>query len=152
LSVSGSSWFNPRERVPITLWTGGWVGLRTSLDALAKRKISLHCPSLELNRGGPARRLVTILTEPLGLSQSLFILLTNKNILLLSLPLLPLERWGVCPISRLPLLLRITIYSRQVISLALEARCLGQLVSQYLYPLGSPGGPAIIPPGTGCSF
>jgi len=28
---------------------------------------------------------------------------------------------------------------------------LGQLDSQYLYPLGSPGGPAILP-GTGCSF
>jgi hypothetical protein len=68
---------------------------------------------------------------------------------------LPLERWGVCldrsSIPRLPLLLRITIYSRQVISLAPEARYLGQLESQYLYPLGSLGGPAI-PPGTGCSF
>jgi hypothetical protein len=66
---------------------------------------------------------------------------------------LPLERWGICldPIPRLPLLLRIIIYSRQVISRALEARYLGQLDSQYLYPLGSPGGPAI-PPGTGCSF
>jgi hypothetical protein len=28
-------------------------------------------------------------------------------------PFCPLERWGVCPIPRLPLLLRITIYSRQ---------------------------------------
>jgi hypothetical protein len=51
-----------------------------------------------------------------------------------------------CPIPRLPLLLRITIYSRQV---ALEASYLGQLDSQYLYLLGSLGGPAI-PPGTGC--
>jgi hypothetical protein len=75
-------------------------------------------------------------------------------LLLLSLPLLPLELWGGLPrpiIPRLPLLLRITIYSRQVISLALEARYLGQLDSQYLYPLGSSDGPAI-PPGTGCSF
>jgi hypothetical protein len=65
---------------------------------------------------------------------------------------LPLERWGVClDIPRPPLLLRITVYSRQVISLALEARYLGQLDSKYLYPLGSPGGPAI-PPATGCSF
>jgi hypothetical protein len=62
-----------------------------------------------------------------------------------------LERWGVCPIPRLVLLLRITAYSRQVISLALEARYLEQLDSQYLYPLGSPGGPAI-PPRTGCLF
>jgi hypothetical protein len=38
-----------------------------------------------------------------------------------------------------------------VISLALEARYLGQLDSQYLYPLGSPGGPAV-PPDTGFSF
>jgi hypothetical protein len=46
---------------------------------------------------------------------------------------LPLERWrGGCPIPRLPLLLRITIYCRQVISLTLEARYLGQLDSQYL--------------------
>jgi hypothetical protein len=52
---------------------------------------------------------------------------------------LPLECWGVClDLPRLPLLLRITIYSRQMISLALEARYLGQLDSQYLYPLGSP--------------
>jgi hypothetical protein len=64
---------------------------------------------------------------------------------------LPLERWGVCLIPRLPLHLRITVYSRQVISLALEARYLRQMDSQYLYPLGSPDGPAI-PPGTGCSF
>jgi hypothetical protein len=55
------------------------------------------------------------------------------------------------PIPRLPLLLRVTVYSRQVISLALETLYLRQLDSQYLYPLGSPGGPAI-PPGTGCSF
>jgi hypothetical protein len=33
------------------------------------------------------------------------------TLLLLSLPLLPLERWGVCLIPRLPLLLRITIYT-----------------------------------------
>jgi hypothetical protein len=44
---------------------------------------------------------------------------------------------GVCLIPRLPLLLRITVYSRQVISLALDARYLGQLDSQYLYPLGT---------------
>jgi hypothetical protein len=58
---------------------------------------------------------------------------------------------GGLPRPRLPLLLRITVHSRQVISLALETRYLGQLDSQYLYPLGSPGGPAI-PPGTECSF
>jgi hypothetical protein len=67
------------------------------------------------------------------------------------LPLLPFRVLGVLPHPRLPLLLRITIYSRQVISLALEACYLGQLDFQYLYPFRSPGGPAI-PPGTGCSF
>jgi hypothetical protein len=47
-------------------------------------------------------------------------------LLLILLPLLPLEHWGVClEIPRLPLLLRITVYSRQVVSLALEARYLG---------------------------
>ena len=40
---------------------------------------------------------------------------------------------------------------RRVISSALKARYLGQLVSQNLCPLGSPVGP-VIPPGTGCSF
>jgi hypothetical protein len=29
----------PRERTPGTHWTGGWMGLRASLDAIAKRKI-----------------------------------------------------------------------------------------------------------------
>jgi hypothetical protein len=50
---------------------------------------------------------------------------------------LPLERRGFAStlIPRHPLLLRITIYSRQVISLAPEARYFGQLDSQYLYPL-----------------
>jgi hypothetical protein len=70
-------------------------------------------------------------------------------------PFCPLQRWGgggcFGLFPRLPLLHRITIYSRQVISLALGAHYLGQLDSQYLYPLGSPGGPAI-PLGTGCSF
>jgi hypothetical protein len=59
---------------------------------------------------------------------------------------LPLERWGVClDTPRFPLVLRITIYSKQLISLALEARYFGQLASQYLYPLESPGGPANTP-------
>jgi hypothetical protein len=31
----------------------------------------------------------------------------------------------------------------ETVDRALEARYLGQLESQYLYPLGSPGGPAI---------
>jgi hypothetical protein len=82
-----------------------------------------------------------------------FCLLNLKLLLLLSLSLLPFRTLEGLPrpILRLPLILRITIYSRQVISLALEARYLGQLDSQYLYPLGSPAGPAI-PPGSGYSF
>jgi hypothetical protein len=30
----------PREKAPGSLWIGGWVGSRASLDAVAKRKIS----------------------------------------------------------------------------------------------------------------
>jgi hypothetical protein len=83
----------------------------------------------------------------------IIIIIIIMIIIIISVSLLPLERWGVCLdfIPRLPLLLRITIYSRQVISLGLEARYLGQPASQYLYPLGSSGGPAI-PLGTGWSF
>jgi hypothetical protein len=38
----------PGERAPGTHWIGGWVGPRTGLDAVKKRKIS-HC--LESNQG-----------------------------------------------------------------------------------------------------
>jgi hypothetical protein len=50
------------DGAPRTHWTVVWVGPRAGLDAVAKRKISL--PSRESNPGRPARRLVTILTEP----------------------------------------------------------------------------------------
>jgi hypothetical protein len=75
-----------------------------------------------------------------------------RSILLLLTPF-ALRELGGLPrlIPRLSLLLRITVYSRQVISLALGARYLGQLDSKYLYPLRNPGGPAI-PLGTGSSF
>jgi hypothetical protein len=63
----------------------------------------------------------------------------------------PNNIWLSVHVMKFLLFSRFTIYSRQVISLALEARYLGQLDSQHLYPLGSPAGPAI-PPGTGCSF
>jgi hypothetical protein len=38
-SASHSCCFTPRENVPGTHWVGGWVGPRTSLDAVEKRKI-----------------------------------------------------------------------------------------------------------------
>jgi hypothetical protein len=79
------------------------------------------------------------------------LLLLLLLLLLLSLPLLPFRALGGLLILRLPLLLRITIYSRQVISLALEAHYLRQLDSQYLYPLGSLGDPAI-PQALGAHF
>jgi hypothetical protein len=42
-SASRPSRFTPRERAPGTHWIGGWVGPRTVLDAVVKRKIpSLH--------------------------------------------------------------------------------------------------------------
>jgi hypothetical protein len=46
LALDGCEWsasctgrFTRRERVPGTHWTGGWVGPRTGLDAVVKRKI-----------------------------------------------------------------------------------------------------------------
>jgi len=51
----------PQERAPGTHWMGGWVGLRGSLDAVAKRKNPCSCQ--ESNPGHPAHSLVTILTE-----------------------------------------------------------------------------------------
>jgi len=45
------------ERVPVTHWIGGWVGLRAGLDALAKRES--HFSALTGNRT-PS---VTIKTE-----------------------------------------------------------------------------------------
>jgi len=38
-SFSHSSHFTPRQRMPITHWTGGWTYHRASLDAVAGRKI-----------------------------------------------------------------------------------------------------------------
>jgi hypothetical protein len=43
----------PTERTPGTHWIGGWVGLRTSLDAGARRKIL--CPRRGSNLDHPAR-------------------------------------------------------------------------------------------------
>jgi len=45
MTLNGSEWsasqlsqFTPRERAPGNSWTGGWVGPRTSLNVLAKRR------------------------------------------------------------------------------------------------------------------
>jgi hypothetical protein len=38
-SASHPGRFTPRERAPCAHWIGGWVGSRTVLDAVAKRKI-----------------------------------------------------------------------------------------------------------------
>jgi hypothetical protein len=39
-SVSRPDSFTPRERAPGTHWIGGWVGSRTVLEAVVKRKIA----------------------------------------------------------------------------------------------------------------
>jgi hypothetical protein len=46
-SGSHPSCFTPRERAPSTHWAGGWVGPRTGLDDVEKRKF-LTLPGLEL--------------------------------------------------------------------------------------------------------
>jgi hypothetical protein len=46
-SASRPGCFTPRERVPSTHWIGGWVGPRTNLDDVEKRKI---LPDLSASR------------------------------------------------------------------------------------------------------
>jgi hypothetical protein len=41
----------PSERAPVILWIGGWVGTRTVLDAVVKRKIPN--PRRKSNPGTP---------------------------------------------------------------------------------------------------
>jgi hypothetical protein len=67
MEVSGqlhaSCRFTPRERGPGTNWIGGWVGPRTDLDDVEKRKF-LTLPVLELRPlYRPACSAVTILTK-----------------------------------------------------------------------------------------
>jgi hypothetical protein len=42
-SASRPGCFTPRERAPGTHWIGGWVGPRTCMDVVAKRKIPSLC-------------------------------------------------------------------------------------------------------------
>jgi hypothetical protein len=52
---------NPEEKAPGNHWIGSWVGLRTGVDAMAKR--NTPSASQESNLGPPARSLGTTLTE-----------------------------------------------------------------------------------------
>jgi hypothetical protein len=56
-SASHSRCFIPRERDSSTYCIGCWMGPRTCLNAVAKRKIFFHCPCRESNTGRPARSL-----------------------------------------------------------------------------------------------
>jgi len=64
LALDGGEWsasltdrFTPGKRTTNTHWIGGWVGSRTGLDTVPKRK-SLYCPCRESNPGPPASNLV----------------------------------------------------------------------------------------------
>jgi hypothetical protein len=63
LALDGGEWSasRPGRFTPATHWIWGWVGAKTGMDAVAKRKIPN--PLRELNPGRPARSLVTIPTE-----------------------------------------------------------------------------------------
>jgi hypothetical protein len=54
-SASRSGRFTSGERAPSTYWIGGWVGPRTGLDDIEKRKF-LALPGLELRPLGPPVR------------------------------------------------------------------------------------------------
>jgi hypothetical protein len=60
-STSRPGCFTPRVRTHGTVWRGGWVGPRTGLDEVAKRKSPYACR--ELSPGHPARESVTTVTE-----------------------------------------------------------------------------------------
>jgi hypothetical protein len=64
-AVDGGEWSasRPFRFTPGTHWIGGWVGPRSGLDAMMKRKKSHHCPCTELNPSYPARSLLPTLAE-----------------------------------------------------------------------------------------
>jgi len=52
LALDGGEWsalrpalFTPGVRAPGTHWTGGWVGPKAGLEAVAKRKIPITAPA-----------------------------------------------------------------------------------------------------------
>jgi len=53
---------------PRTDWMASWMGPKTCLDAVAKRRKSHHYPCRELNPGHEAPSLVTMITEILRLN------------------------------------------------------------------------------------
>jgi hypothetical protein len=82
--------FTPGERAPVTHWIGGWVGPRTGLDDLEKRKF-LTLPGLEpLTLGRPAR------------SQSLYRLRYPCSLLITSINLKSKVKSSMCLIDWAP--------------------------------------------------
>jgi hypothetical protein len=67
--------FYPWERAPGTYWIGSWLGPRTSLDVVERRKI--FCPCWESNPSHPASNLVSTLTEKLKIIELMFNPLTS---------------------------------------------------------------------------
>jgi hypothetical protein len=66
-SASFSGHFTPKEKSPQFPFDmmGGWVGHRTVLDSVAKRRKPVHC--LKLDPGHPVSIMVTILAKLLQL-------------------------------------------------------------------------------------
>jgi hypothetical protein len=62
-SASRPSHFTPGERTPVTHWIGGWVGPRTNLDDMEKRKF-LTLLGLELRPLGHPVAIPTVLSHP----------------------------------------------------------------------------------------
>jgi hypothetical protein len=62
-STSLTGHFTATETAPKIRWLGGWVVLRTSSDAMAKRKICTSAGNIVQLSGRSDRSLVTILTE-----------------------------------------------------------------------------------------
>jgi hypothetical protein len=66
-AVDGGEWsasrpghFSTGIKAHGTHWIGGLAGITAGLDAVAKRKISNHCPRRELNPGRSTFEMITI--------------------------------------------------------------------------------------------
>jgi hypothetical protein len=68
LSASRTGRFTPGERAPCSHWIAGWKGARSSLEAVAKRRIRWLCLELYLTRSDHSP--VTELTELLRMIKS----------------------------------------------------------------------------------